>query len=334
MEFTGIRSCDICKNPVHALCGNTVEDLPFGLWDLENSLPEELMGSGGLDPSDMPSQTSQTPAQQNLLNGTGESVPVENNNTVGSATTQRHQQLSQLLQTKPNVSHSTVSTSSSHSGIPTTERISSPSVSLASITAVKSPHANNLTPTNTTVNKTGTPVSSSTHISVSDGSAAITNISNSIANSLSNTTRSLGINSNMLLMQSKENTIGSQSNLVSLSTSVAGNTTASNSQLHPPIAVVQPQRVNQQTNTTSLINGSHIPLGNTSSLNITRGANPSVSSAVTHSSVIAPHSPHQNILGHPSLNNQGANLKVLQFSLLFSFTLLFGCIWAELFQSL
>ncbi|CAL1261496.1 unnamed protein product [Larinioides sclopetarius] len=282
-------------------------NLPFGLWDLENSLPEELMGSGGLDPSDMPSQTSQTSTQQNLLNGTGESVPVESN-AVGSATTQRHQQLSQLLQTKPNVSHSTVATPS-HTGIPTTQRIPSPSVSLASISAVKSPHANNLTPPNTTVNKTGTVVSSSTHISVSDGSAAITNISNSIANSLSNTSGSLGMNNNMLLMQNKGSAIGSQSNLVSLPTSVAGNSTGNNSQLHPPLAVVQPPQVNQQTNTTSLINGSHIPLGNTSSLNINRGGNPSVSSAVTHSTVIAPHSPHQNILGHPSLSNQGANLK-------------------------
>ncbi|GIY41108.1 hypothetical protein CEXT_312162 [Caerostris extrusa] len=284
-------------------------ELSFGLWDLENSLPEELMGSGGLDPSDMPSQTSQTPStQQNLLNGNSESKSIETN-AVGSATTQRHQQLSQLLQTKPNVSHSTVPTSTSHSGMTTTQKIPSPSVSLPSISTVKSPHTNNLTAPNSTVNKTGTPVSSSTHISVSDGSAAITNISNSIANSISNASGSVSVNNNLLLMQNKGSTIGSQSNMVSLPTSVAGTSSGSNSQLHPPLTVVQPQQVNQQTSTTSLINGNHIPLVNTSSISINRVGNPSVSSAVTHSTVIAPHSPHQNILGHPSLSNQGATIK-------------------------
>ncbi|XP_054709605.1 CREB-binding protein-like [Uloborus diversus] len=263
-------------------------DFTFGkLWDLENELPEELMvGTPGLEASDLPqqqpnNQTNNT--QQNLLNGTGESISGENN-----ASTQRHQQLSQLLQTKPPASHSTV---------PTSQRIPSPNVSLANITGVKSPHANNMTPPNATVNKTGTPVSSTVqHINATDGSIAITNISNSMINSLNNTSGTMGMNNNMLLMQSK-----ASQNVVSLSTSVANTI-----QHQAPLTVVQPT-VNQPT--ASLINGNHMALANTNSLNITRGVNPNVSSAMTHSTVMAPNSPHQNILGHLSLNNQGANIK-------------------------
>lgn len=275
----------------------SLSDLTFGLWDLENSLPEELMGASGLDPSDIPTQTS---TQQNLMNGTSENVSVESN-SVASTTIQRHQQLSQLLQTKPNVAHSIIPTSSSHGGISATQRIPSPNVSLASITAVKSPHANN---SNITLHKPGTPVSSSAHISVADGS------SNSIVNSLSNTSGTLGMNSNMLLMQSKVNTICSQGNPVSLPTSVAGS--VSSVQHHSLIPTIQSQQVNQQTNA-SLINGSHIPLGSSSSISINRGGNSSVSSTASHSTVISPHSSHHNILEYHSLNTQGATLKVRLF---------------------
>lgn len=264
------------------------------------------MGASGLDPSDIPTQTS---TQQNLMNGTSESVSVESN-SVASTTIQRHQQLSQLLQTKPNVAHSIIPTSSSHSGISATQRIPSPNVSLASITAVKSPHANNLTSSNITLHKPGTPVSSSAHISVADGSSSITNISNSIVNSLSNTSGTLGMNSNMLLMQSKVNTICSQGNPVSLPTSVAGS--VSSVQHHSLIPTIQSQQVNQQTNA-SLINGSHIPLGSSSSISINRGGNSSVSSTASHSTVISPHSSHHNILEYHSLNTQGATLKVRLF---------------------
>lgn len=269
------------------------------VWDIENELPDELIGTS-LDPSDLPQTQSSQSSTQNLLNGTSESVPVESG-VVGSVSTQRHQQLSQLLQSKP---HGTVQTPPSHAGIPTSQRIPSPSV--ASITSVKSPHANNLTPPNATVNKSGTPVSSTAHINVSDGSIAITNITNSMVNSLSNTTGTMGMASNMLLMQSKGGTLGSQGSLVSLSTSVAGNSSTGSLHHPPPTAVVSPQ-LTQQPNAGSLINGSHMALGNANSLSMTRGVNPNVSSAV-----LAPHSPHQNILGHPSLSNQGANLKVCQ----------------------
>lgn len=218
---------------------------------------------------------------QNLFNGTSETVPVEGS-VVG-----RHQQLSQLLQTKSSVP------AQSHAGIPTSQRIPSPSV--ASITSVKSPHANNLNPPNATVNKTITPVSSSA-INVSDGNIAVSNISNTTVNSLSNTS-GLGMNNNMLLMQSKSGALGSQGNLVSLSTSVSGNNNTGS--LHPPPVAVVSNQLTQQQNAGSLINGNLLSIANANSLNINRGVNPNA---------LAP-SPHQNILGHP-LPSQGANLKV------------------------
>lgn len=247
------------------------------MWDIENELPDELIESS-IDP-DLPQPT---PATQNLYNGTSDTVPVEGS---VAPSPQRHQQLSQLLQAKPQ----------SHTGLPA--RIPSPSVT--SITSVKSPLTNNAT-----VNKSVTPVSSTAHINVSDGNIAITNISNSTVNSLSNTSGTMGMNSNMLLMQ--KGTLGSQGSLVSLSTSVAGNSNTGS--LQHPVAVV-PQLAQQQ-NAGTLINGT-MSLGsssNPSSLSINRSMNPNVSSAV----------PHQNILGHP-LTNQGANLKVCIILLMHNF---------------
>lgn len=251
------------------------------MWELEAELPDELIDTS-IDP-DLP-QSSQSSTPQNLFNGTNETAPVE-----GSVAPQRHQQLSQLLQAKP--------TQQTHTSLSASQRIPSPSVT--SIASVKSPLTNNVS-----VNKSGTPISSTAHINVTDVSITLTNISNSTVNSLSNTSGTIGMNSNMLLMQSKSSALGSQGNLVSLSTSVAGNGNTGN--LQHPVTVVQSQ-LTQQQNAGSLMNGNLMSLGNTSSLSINRSVNPSVSSTV-----LAQHPPHQNLLGH-SLTNQGATLKVIIF---------------------
>lgn len=260
-------------------------DFTFGkslVWDIENELPEELIETSlhpDLPPSSQ-SSTSQNLSSQNIFNGTIETVPVE-----GSVAPQRHQQLSQLLQAKP--------TQQGHTGLPASQRIPSPSVT--SIISAKSPLTNNAS-----VNKSGIPVSSTVHINASDGSIAISNISNNTVNSLSNTSGTMGMNSNMLLMQSKSGTLGSQGSLVSLSSSVVGNNNANN--LQHPVSVAPPQ-LTQQQNAGSLINGNVMSFGNTSSLGINRGVNSNVPSAA-----LVQNSSHENVLGH--ISNQGANLKV------------------------
>lgn len=256
------------------------------MWDIENELPDELIDTS-ID-TDLP-QSSQSSTPQNLFNGSNETAPVE-----GSVVPQRHQQLSQLLQAK--------TTQQSLASLSASQRIPSPSVT--SIASVKSPLANNAS-----LNKPGTPVSAAAHNNVSDVSIALSSISNSTVNSLTNTSGTMGMNSNMLLMQNKGGAIGSQGNLVSLPTSVANNSNTNN--LQHPVTVLPPQ-VSQQQNASTHMNGNLMSLGSVNTLKaapervmtLPRGVNPNISSAV-----LTQHPPHPNLLGHP-LTNQGATLKV------------------------